>query len=112
MLQKIVPILPSRNLEETKQFFTNKLTFIAIHFGNFLLVKKDLVEIHFVEWNSSRPFTPATCYIYVTNIEDLFAKFTSLDVMNPKGDLKFNARGKKEFQVADSHGNVLVFGEV
>ena len=110
MLQKIAPILPAHSISETNLFYTNKMKFLTHNYGNYLVAKKDQVEIHYVEWTGKEKFVPSSCYIFENNIEDLFARFSSMDVMNPKGNLKDNVWGKKEFYIVDNNGNILRFG--
>lgn len=83
-----------------------------MNFGNYLVVKKDKAEIHYYLWPGTGPVNTASCYLFANNIEDLFAKFSSMDVMHPKGDLKDNAFGKKEFFIIDNNGNKLIFGSI
>ena len=111
MLQKIAPILNAYNLSETNLFYKNKLKFLTWHYGNYLVVKKDLIEIHYITWAGKDKFVPSSCYLYADNIEDLYAKFSSMDVISPKGNFKDNPWGKKEFQILDNNENVLRFGE-
>ena len=110
MLQKIAPILPAYSITETDLFFRNKLKFLTHNYGNYLVVKKDQVEIHYSLWAGNGKFTTSSCYIFENNIEDLFAKLSSMDVINPKGDLKDNSWGRKEFYLLDNNGNILRFG--
>lgn len=110
MLQKIAPVLPALDISATNVFFRNRLKFSTINYGNYLVVKKDKIEFHYYQWQGEGKFVPASCYIFDDNIEDLFAKFSSMDIMNPKGNLRNNAWGKKEFQILDNNGNVLKFG--
>ena len=112
MLQKIAPILPAYSITETDLFFRNKLKFLTSNYGNYLVVKKDQIEIHYFEWPGNGKFVASSCYIFANNIEDLFAKFSSMDVINPKGNLKDNSWGKKEFHILDNNGNVLRFGGI
>ena len=112
MLQKIAPILPAYSITETELFYRNRLKCLTRNYGNYLVIKKDHIEIHYYEWAGSGKFTPASCYIFESNIQDLFAKLSSMDVVTPKGNLKDNAWGKKEFYVLDNNGNFLRFGEM
>ena len=111
MLQKIAPILPAYNIPDTILFYKNRLKFLTYNYGNYLLVKKDLIEIHYIEWQGSGKLVPASCYLFDDNIEDLFSKFCSMDIPDSSGNLKTNAWGKKEFHIKDNNGNVLRFGE-
>ncbi len=109
MLQKIAPILPALNISATDLFYRGKLKFLTHHYGNYLVVKKDQMEIHFFEWADPVNFVASSCYLFDDNILDLYTKFSSMDAIFPKGDLKTNIWGKKEFQVIDNNGNILKF---
>jgi len=109
MIQKIVPILPAYNISETNLFYRNKLKFGTLNYGNYLVVKKDQAEIHYSEWTAKGNFMPSSCCLFDDNVEDLYAKFSSLDLLNPKGNLKQNIFGKMEFQITDNNGNILKF---
>ena len=112
MLQKIAPILPAIDLSETNLFYKNKLKFLTYFYGNYLVVKKEDIEIHFVEWKDPRNFVASGCCIFDNNIEDLYAKCCSMDMIGPDGNLKNNSRGKKEFCMVDNNGNQLKFCEM
>jgi len=112
MLQKIAPILPAINISETNLFYKNKLKFTTQYYGSYLIVRKDNIEIHFFEWKDPLDFIASACYLFDNNIEDLYAKFCSLDMMMPAGNLKTNFRGKKEFCIVDNNGNELRFCEL
>lgn len=111
MLRKIAPVLPVYNINASILFY-RKLTFETYNFGNYFLAKKDKIEIHFYEWTSPAEIVASTCFIYDDNIHDLFSRFSSMDVINPVGQLKPNGRGTLEFQITDNNGNVLIFGEM
>ncbi len=110
MLQKIAPILPALSLSETNLFYKDKLKFITQYLGNYLIVKKDEIEIHFFE-PDKRNFIAAGCCIFDNNVADLYSKFCSMDMIGPGGELKNNARMKKEFRIVDNNGNELRFCE-
>ncbi|MEO6489732.1 MAG: hypothetical protein ABIO04_07330 [Ferruginibacter sp.] len=109
MLLKIAPILPALNISDTNLFYRNKLKFGTHNYGNYLLVFKDQLEIHFYEWADPLNFLPSSCYIFDDNIPDLYARFSSMDIIYPKGILRTNSWGKQEFQVVDNNGNTLKF---
>ncbi|MEP7165741.1 MAG: hypothetical protein ABI741_13660 [Ferruginibacter sp.] len=112
MLQKIAPILQAINLSETNLFYKNKLKFLTYYYGNYLIVKKEGIEIHFVECKNPKNFIPSGCCIFDNNLEDLYAKYSSMDMIGPAGNLKNNPRGKKEFFIVDNNGNELRFCEL
>ena len=111
MLQKIAPVLPASDISATEKFFRDKMKFKTINFGNYLLVKKDNIEIHYYLWKGKEKFTASCCFIYADNIEDMYAKFSSIDVINPSSNPWLNSWGKREFQVTDNNGNVIRFGK-
>ena len=109
MLLKIAPILRCISLQDTNAWYRNRLNFSTRYYGNYLVAVKDEIEIHFEEWPDQMSFVPTSCYLYDNNINDLYARFTSLDAVFPKGILKTNMWGKKEFQVMDNNNNILKF---
>ena len=111
MLQKIAPVLPAFDIAATEKFFRDKMKFKTIHYGNYLLVKKDNIEIHYYLWQGKERFTAGCCFIYVDIIEDLYTKFSSIDVINASTNPWINSWGKREFQVTDNNGNVIRFGK-
>jgi hypothetical protein len=111
MLRKIAPILPAINISDTNLFYS-RLKFITHNYGNYLVVKKDQFEIHFYMWPDPLNFVPSSCYLFDDNIQDLYTLFSSMDVVYPRGVLKTNIWGNKEFQVIDNNGNILRFGGI
>lgn len=112
MLQKIAPIFQAINLSETNLFYRNKLKFITHYYGNYLVVKKEAIEIHFVTCKDPGKFIASACCLFDNNIEDLYAKCCSMDMIKPAGNLKNNSIGKKEFCINDNNGNELRFCEL
>ncbi len=112
MLQKIAPVLSTKNISETNLFFRNKLKFDTRNYGNYLVVKKDEIEIHFSQCSCSGDFVKSVCCVFDNNIEDLYAKFCSMDMISPAGNLKNNLMGKKEFCIIDNNGHELRFAEI
>lgn len=112
MLLKIAPILPALNIQETSLFFRTKLHFNTRDYGNYLVVKKDLVELHYFLWDEKNAFIPSSCCLFDDNVEDLYAKLSSLEILKPKADIKKNIWGKHEFQVMDNNGNLLKFSGI
>ena len=56
MLTDIHPKLPMRDKAATKDFYLNKLGFKEINdYGDYLLLKKDGIEIHFFEFKDLDP---------------------------------------------------------
>ena len=56
MLKDINPILPMRNKALTKEFYLSKLSFKELgDYGDYFIVGKDNIEIHFFKFNELEP---------------------------------------------------------
>ncbi len=111
MFQKAVPVLPAINISNTIEFYNCKLGFTATNMGNYAILKKRDVEIHLCMAESKQAFVLCTCYIFVDNVEDLYADMSIKDLIYPKGQLVKKPRGFKEFTIKDNNGNVIHFGQ-
>ncbi len=109
MIKKIVPLLPALNLGETEVFYRNKLRFTTTNYGHYLKVQTGPVEFHFFLWDDPVNFVPGSLLIFDDNVEDLYTRFSTYDVVYPRGVIKKNIWGNNEFQVKDNNGNVIRF---
>jgi hypothetical protein len=114
MLKDIIPKLPMRNKMLTKDFYLNQLAFELISdFGDYILLKKDKIEIHFFEFKSLDPLENyGQVYIRVVDIDKLYK--TLLDngiAIHPNGHLEVKPWGQKEFSLLDPDNNLLTYGE-
>jgi catechol 2,3-dioxygenase-like lactoylglutathione lyase family enzyme len=96
MLISIHPKLPMRNKQRTKDYYVEQLGFqyyANSDYEDYLILKKDEVEIHFFLF---KEFDPATNYgqVYI-RVKPLQAK----------------PWGQKEFALLDPDHNLLTFGE-
>jgi|GEM_PF-1244512 len=110
-LLKAVPVLPAKNLNQTIQFYRDRLQFDATHYGDHLAVHVHGIAIHFVESTVPSGFQGAACCIYVRNIEDMYAYFSARDIIQPVQGLKDTWRRTKEFSITDNNGNKIRFLE-
>lgn len=112
MFKVTTPVLPSLNEIATIQFYTEKLgfTFTGSHHG-YLIFARDGKSIHL--WPCEDPETAknAGCYIYVTDIDDLYAEYKPLGIVHPNGPLKLMPFGIRQFAVVDNNGNIFYFAE-
>ena len=114
MLNDIIPKLPMRNKPLTKEFYLNHLSFELISdYGDYILLKKDKIEIHFFEFKSLDPLENyGQVYIRVVDIDKLYK--TLLDnaiAIHPNGHLEVKPWGQKEFSLLDPDHNLLTFGQ-
>lgn len=114
MLQVIIPKLPMRNKMKTLDFYQNILGFeILGDYDNYLLIRKDKIELHFFEFNSLKPNENyGQVYIRVTEIENLYKSLLDNSVsIHQNGHLDVKPWGQKEFSLLDPDNNLLTFGE-
>ncbi len=74
MLKDIIPKLPMRNKSLTKEFYLNELSFeLMADYGDYILLKKDEIEIHFFEFKDLNPKENyGQVYIRLNNIDELY----------------------------------------
>ena len=114
MLNDIIPKLPMRDKTKTKEFYLQQLSFELIaDYGDYLLLKKDTVEIHFFEFKSLNPLENyGQVYIRVIDIDNLYKTFIQNGVsIHPNGNLEEKPWRQKEFSLLDPDHNLISFGE-
>lgn len=104
-----IPMLPSPDLGRTQHFFRDTLHFHTQYFGDYLIVEKQDIAIHY--YLPEAHFQAGQCLILVSNIQDLYAQYAALGVVHPKHTLKENRRWQREFAVVDNNGNRIVLAE-
>ena len=112
MFKLSTPVLPSLNEAETLKFYTAKLgfTFRTSHNG-YLIFNRDGINIHLWPCADAATCRNAGCYIYVTDIDELYAEYQSLRLIHPNGTLKLMPWGLRQFAVVDNNGNIFYFAE-
>lgn len=111
MLQKAVPVLPAINIRDTIEFYECKLGFTRTSFGNYGILRYHYVEIHICMVDNKKQFAHAGCYIFVDNIEDLYADLCVKELISPNGQLVNKPWCSKEFTILDNNGNLIRFGQ-
>ncbi|RYY37509.1 MAG: VOC family protein [Sphingobacteriaceae bacterium] len=112
MLQTAIPILASLNADETVAFYTEKLGFNCDNvYPGYLIFSRDAIFIHL--WACDNPEIPKAtgCYIYVTEIDQLYAEYKAIGLIHPNGPLKDTTWGMRQFSVLDNNGNIINFGQ-
>ena len=103
-----------RNKIATKDFYLNKLGFIELgDYGDYLLIKKDNIEIHFFEFKDLDPKENyGQVYIRTNNIDKLYQSFLHNNIsIHPNGSLQIKPWRQKEFSLLDPDSNLLTFGQ-
>ena len=114
MLTQIHPKLPMRDAQRTKAYYLDALGFNLIgDYGDYLMVCKDAVEIHFFEFKNLHPEENyGQVYIRTDNIDTLYAQLLENKVaIHPNGALQTKAWGQREFALLDPDNNLLTFGQ-
>lgn len=114
MLLDVIPKLPMRNTLRTKDFYITQLGFeLQGDYGNYLLFKKEGIELHFFEFellNTNENY--GQVYIRVNDIDKLYNQLIEDSVpIHPNGKLEDKPWGQKEFSLLDPDHNLLTFGQ-
>lgn len=114
MLTSIHPKLPMRDKGATKAYYLDTLGFVELNdYGNYLLVQKDGVELHFFEFKELDPKENyGQVYIRTNAIDSLYRSLLDRKVdIHPNGSLHTKPWGQREFSLLDPDGNLLTFGQ-
>ncbi|MRX46178.1 VOC family protein [Pedobacter sp. HX-22-1] len=114
MLTSACPKLPMRNKTITSDYYVNKLGFkVSGDYGDYLILTKDQIEIHFFEFKALDPKTNyGQVYIRVKAIDEIYQSFIKHGVeIHPNGPLEIKPWRQKEFALLDPDFNLLTFGE-
>ena len=114
MMTSIIPKLPMRNKELTRNFYEN-LGFKASEndFPGYLMMKNETLEIHFFEFAdliSAENY--GQVYIRSLEIETLYKRYLERNIeIHPAGNLSKKSWGQKEFSILDPDKNLITFGQ-
>lgn len=115
-LDRTIPILPSRDFDETAAFYA-KLGFAeAARFGSdYLILTRDWIELHFFPMSEIDPAASyAGCYLRATDVDTLHRAMSSAGLPDegiPRlSPLEDKAWGMREFHLVDADGSLLRIG--
>jgi len=114
MLTDINPKLPMRDLDVTKKYYLDKLCFSELgDYGDYFIVKKDNIEIHFFEFKELKPKENyGQVYIRTNDIESFYQSLLEKKIdIHPNGSLESKPWGQREFSLLDPDNNLLTFGQ-
>ena len=107
-----LPVLPSLDLDETEEFYTQKLGFGVIYKDqNYLIFRREELELHFWLASSRELCENTSVYIRGERIDELQAEF-SKNNLEHLTELRVREWNMEEFYVHDPHGNLLRFGRI
>lgn len=107
---RCIPILASLDIAQTRTFYVEQLGFsVNYEEGDYLIVKRDDMELHFWKTDDKQLPENTACYIRGGQVAALHEEFRDRGV---PGLSPFLVRpwNMKEFYVHDPHGNLLKFG--
>jgi catechol 2,3-dioxygenase-like lactoylglutathione lyase family enzyme len=105
-----IPVLASLDIAETRDFYVWHLGFSSDYADDdYLVVKRDEIEIHFWKTDDRRLPENTSCYIRGGQVPALFREYAQNRVprLSPFEVRPWNM---KEFHIHDPHGNLLRFG--
>lgn len=122
MAEYAVPVLPSRNLEETFEFYTRlgfELRGAPIEKYRYLIIGRGSIELHFWDAPEVDPLTTdASCYVRVDDADALHREWEAVGIetdpvtgsrLLAPGDTEY---GLREFALVDKSGNLLRVGSI
>jgi catechol 2,3-dioxygenase-like lactoylglutathione lyase family enzyme len=120
MAESAVPILPSRNLDETLEFYSRlgfELQGAPIEKYRYLIIGRGSLELHFWDAPDVDPLTTdASCYIRVDDADALYSEWKGVGIQHdaatgsrllPPVDTDY---GIREFALVDKSGNLVRVG--
>ncbi len=116
MLTEIHPKLPMRDKAATKAYYIDRLGFLelgAVGYDEYLMVRKDDIEIHFFLYRELDPAVNyGQVYIRTDDIDRLYGDMVDNAVaIHPAGQLQAKPWGQREFSMLDPDHNLLTFGQ-
>ena len=107
------PVLASLDIRKTVDFYVSKLGFTEIYAeqGNYAVIARDKVEVHF--WGCKDPEIPkaTSCRIEVTGVDRLYETCRAENIVHPNAPLEEKPWGTREFSILDADGNLIAFHE-
>ena len=106
---RCIPILASLNLDDTAAFYEQQLGFETARLGDYLIARRDEMEIHFWLTDRREYAENTSCYIRGGQVASLYDEYRVKGVER-LSDFAVRPWNMKEFYIRDPHGNLLKFG--
>jgi catechol 2,3-dioxygenase-like lactoylglutathione lyase family enzyme len=115
VIEHIQPVLPSRNVEASVDYYVGRLGFTLVFMVTekpaYAVIRRDGVELH-LQWHDAseweRTERPMLRFV-VSEIDGLFEELRTKDVFHEKTALRKTPWGTREFAFYDPDGNGLTF---
>jgi uncharacterized glyoxalase superfamily protein PhnB len=112
-LTMAVPIVPARDIATTTGWYHDTFGFEVVHVeSDYGIVERDGVGIHFCGPSGIDPAESNTMLrLRVEGIDELYPECQTKGIIHPKGPLREQPWGAREFAVVDVDGNLITFFE-
>lgn len=111
-LERAIPVLASLDLEQTQQFYGDRLGFTPLFaYADYAISARDDVQIHFWLTDDRRYAENTSGRIDLVGVDALYAEMSAAGVVHPNGHRKDQPWGMREFSVLDGDGNLIKFGQ-
>ena len=112
MFKRSTSVLASLDEAGTIVYYTKKLGFsLLINNNGYLIFDRDGVRIHLFSCLNPDECRNMGCYIYVSDIEHLYAEYQQQGIIHPNGQLRMMPWGLRQFAVTDNNGNIFYFAD-
>jgi hypothetical protein len=110
-LNTAIPILAFLELKSSVAFYEQLGFEVNAKWEEYLMCKRDHIEIHL--WKTNDPEVPKNtgCYVRVNEIYTFYEECKQLQIVHPNGPLKDQPWGMRQFSILDNSGNIINFGE-
>ncbi len=109
---KVVPILPTHDVDETIDFYERLGFEVRGRFGGrrvYVVLRRDDAELHFFYLSSADPRTNTNgCYLRIEDADALYEEWR--EVLGRLAPPKDRAWGLREFTLVDPSGNLIRVG--
>ena len=114
--EKVIPVLPSKNVIAAIEFYTTRLAFTLIFQDaesdpRYAVIRRDDVDIH-LQWHDPEEWSAVErpmLRFRVPDIQALFDEYSTKDVFHDRTALRDTPWGTREFAFYDLDHNGLTF---
>lgn len=107
---EVLPILPSLDFQQTRDFYAGRLGFeVSDKGGEYLVVRRGRLELHFWQCEDPTLCENSSVFFRLDAFHALFDDFRRRGV-EPVSGFDADEDDVTRFHIRDPHGNVLLFG--
>lgn len=111
-LLKAVPVLPALNIQDTVNFYEDKLGFAIRHQEDeYGIIARDDVEIHFWKCSDKHIAENSSCRLTVEGLDEVYEQAQQAGIVHPNAAIETKPWGMREFAIVDLNGNLVWFLE-